>query len=154
MTLNDLLLQKLNDWRPDSARTPLVLADGKTSLSLTADQNERLACRIWELTLTRQDAPGDLKDWAERTCKRVTGLLEPLRLVEVDAEHQVAQVRSEGPSKRGASLCYYELLLKGSKEIVVRRFDAATDASRKREQAGFVLTHEALAKLVADLLAA
>jgi len=154
MKLNEILLEKLNDWRPDNARTPLSLAtpDGSASLSLIADQNERLACRVWELTLTRQDAPTDLKAWAARTCECVTGLLEPLQIVEVDAERQIAQVRSDDPSKRGENVAYYEMLLKGTKEIVVRRFEADAKGGRKREQVGFALTHEALAKLVADLL--
>ena len=156
MTLDETLLQSLAEWHPDGARTPLALtgADGKARLTLTADQNDQLACRVWELSLTRQDAPADLKAWAERLSDRVTGLLEPLRLVEVDAEHKIAQLRSEGPSHRGDALCYYELLLTGTGGTTVRRYRAPRDGSKRREQVAFALTHESLGKLVADLLAA
>lgn len=156
MTLNEILLEKLNEWRPDNVRTPLALTtpDCTRSLSLIADQNERLACQVWELTLTRQDAPVDLKAWAARTCDQVTGLLEPLQVIEVDAERKIAQIRSDSPARRGEKVAYYEILLTGTKETVVRRYEAAEKGGRKREQIGFALTHEALAKLVADLILA
>jgi hypothetical protein len=156
MTLDEMLLQSLADWHPDGTGTPLALIspDGKVRLSLTADQNDQLACRVWDLSLYRQDAPADLRGWAERLCGRVTGLLEPLRLVEVDAEHNVAQLRSEGPSRRGDGLFYYELMLNGNGGTSLTRYRAPRDGSKRRELVPFAVTHEALAKLTADLLSA
>ena len=69
---------------------------------------------MWELTLTRPEGAlsTDLKTRAERTAARVTGLLEPLRLIEVDAGRDAALLRSTAPQKRGDDLYYYEVELK------------------------------------------
>ncbi len=151
MTLENLLLQKLTDWRPDSARSTLAVdARGQPSLLLVGDRNDGLACRLWEVALNTH-APAEVKAWAERVCSRVTGLLEPLRLVEVDGEQKTAQLRSEGPAERDGELFYYEVLLHGDGRAFLRRYRAVRDGSKRREQVGFVLTHEVLAKLAGDL---
>src|ERR1700722_18921194 len=81
MTLENNLLEKLNDWRPDSARSTLTVAGGAGQhVVLTADRNDDLATRVWDLTLNRGAVP-DLKGWAEKFCDRTTGLLEPLKLI-------------------------------------------------------------------------
>ena len=68
----------------------------------------------------------DLETRAEQVCQRVTGLLEPLRLVEVDAPRQSALLRSEQPGQRGDERFYYEVLLDGDGGATVRRYpDAA-----------------------------
>jgi hypothetical protein len=83
----------------------------------------------------------------------VTGLLEPLRLLEVDAGHGVALLRSGTPSQWGDGLFYYEVLLQNDGTTTVRRYQAPTQDEPRRQQTEFSLTHEALAKLVRDLAA-
>jgi hypothetical protein len=72
--------------------------------------------------------------------------------VEVDGERQQAQLRSEEPLQRADKRFYYEVVLGASGSAVLRRFQAATNHTR-REQVTFALTHEALAKLVSDVTA-
>jgi hypothetical protein len=152
MTLENNLLEKLNDWRPDSARSTLTVAGGAGQIVvLTADRNDNLATRVWDLTLNRGAVP-DLKGWAAKFCDRTTGLLEPLKLIEVDADRGVAQLRSESPAKRGEATAFYEVLLHSKGEANVRRYHAAPEGGKRREQVGYVLTHEVLAKLVNDLI--
>jgi hypothetical protein len=153
MTLDELLLEKLNGWRPNDSRSGLTAdpGPGSPSVALIADQNDALACRVWELDLNRKAPVEDVSAWARRVADRATGLLEPLRLVEVDGGRNVAQLRSEEPAKRGESVQYYEVLLNGTGEAAVRRFQASREAGAKREQVGFVLTHEALARLTGVL---
>ena len=154
--LNDRLLQNLAEWRFDNARQtlPVVHPESGWSVAVTADCADRIGCRVWELTLTRPaaaPAPAELKAWAERLSGRATGLLEALRLIEVDAERATAMLRSAAPQKRGDELSYYEVLLHSS-GAAVRRYQASIHGGT-REQIAFSLTHEALAKLAADLTA-
>lgn len=157
MTLDDMLLPKLAEWRPAAGRTKLTVSDERAgwAITLTADRCDELGCLLWELNLrrSREAPPGaTLQGWAEGAASSVTGLLEPLRVLEVDAARGEALLRSDEPTWRKEKLAYYEILLKGTQEAAVRRYQA-DEAGGKREQVAFALTHEALAKLAADLTA-
>ncbi len=161
MTLDETVLQKLSEWRPGTDRSTLNLPDAGSgwSASLTADRCDELGCLVWDLTLRRTAGPlatdaTALRAWADRVVARATGLLEPLAVVEVDAERLVAQLRSNEPTQRGGKSAYYEVLLRGAGEATVRRYQTVQTANAKREQVAFALTHEALAKLAGDVTAA
>src|SRR5262249_15622766 len=114
-TLDDLLLQRLAEWRPDTTPAVLQVADPAAgwAAALEAEAVDGVGCRLRELALTRS-APwaGDgLKDRAAKVAATVTGLLEPLALVEVDAPRGVAQLRSAAPRRKGDTLSYHELTL-------------------------------------------
>jgi hypothetical protein len=155
MTLNDTLLQKLAEWRFDNGRQTLTVVQPETgwSAEVVADCSDRVGCQLWELKLTRSEAApaADLKTRAERLVSRATGLMEPLRLIEVDAQGDTALLRSTAPQKRGDDLFYYEVLLR-SAGTGLRRYQSSTK-SGARQQVAFSLTHEALAKLGAELTA-
>jgi hypothetical protein len=154
MTLNDTLLQKLADWHPAPGRQTLAVADEAAgwSVVLAAEQNDRLGCLVWELTLRLDRPPAPLADWAATVADRVTGLLEPLRVVEVDPERGAAQLRSDEPSRRADRPVYYELLLERPAQATLRRYQGGGPAGERREQVAFALTHEVVAKVVADLV--
>jgi hypothetical protein len=154
MTLDDLLLAKLAEWRPDKGRQTLIASDAASGwrAALTADGCDTVGCRVWEMDLARDRAAADLRGWAERLAARATGLLEPLKLLELDAERGMAQLRSGTPSQRGGVVSYYEITLRGKGEASVRRFQATRDG-KPREQIAFALTHEVLAKLAGDVAA-
>jgi hypothetical protein len=157
MSLDALLLERLAKWRPDSGRQTLDVADaaGGWSASVTAECVDVVGCRLWELALRRPaGTPSvDLRSRAEQVCQRVTGLLEPLRLLEVDAGRNVALLRSEQPGQHGDGRFYYEVLLEADGGSSVRRFQAPRPGEPRRQQVAFTLTHEALGKLVRDLIA-
>ena len=156
MTLTESLLPKLSEWRPaGDGRHSLAVAipEAGWTANLTADRADSLSCLVWELTLARTgDAPDGfaLKTWAEGVAKRATGLLEPLRVLEVDAPRGEALLRSDSPAKKGERLAYYEVKLFGTDRAIVRRF-AGSRAESGREQVAFALTHEVLAKLAGDI---
>jgi hypothetical protein len=158
MTLPDIFLHKLAEWRPGDGRQTLSLPleGSRWGLTLTADRHDELSSLVWELDLKRAGEPvvaaEVLTSWAHRVAERVTGLMEPLKVVEVDAERSEGLLRSDEPSQRADHVLYYEVVLKNSTGATVRRF-RAPHASGKREQIAFALTHEAIAKLVADLTA-
>jgi hypothetical protein len=155
MTLTESLLPKLSEWRPagDGRHSLSVAApDAGWTARLTADKADSLSCLVWELVLSRTDAAEaiDLKEWAAAVARRATGLLEPLRLLEVDAGRGEALLRSDAPAKKGERLAYYEVKLHATGRADVRRF-LASRAESGREQVAFALTHEVLAKLAGDI---
>jgi hypothetical protein len=155
MTLNDTLLQKLAEWRFDNDRHTLNVVHPETgwNAEVIADCSDRIGCQLWELKLTRPEAApsAEVKTRAERLVSRATGLIEPLRLIEVDAGCETALLRSAAPQKRGDDLSYYEVLLQNS-GAGLRRYQSSTQGGT-RQQLAFPLPHEALAKLAADLTA-
>jgi hypothetical protein len=156
MTLDVALLEKLAKWRPDSARDVLDVQapEAGWAAAVNAECVDSVGCRLWELTIRRTGAalPIDLGARAAQVAGRVTGLLEPLRLLEVDTGRGTALLRSEQPGRRGDDLYYYELRLQADGGSNVRRFRASHESGR-REQIDFALTHEVVGKLVSDLTA-
>ncbi len=156
MTLAEKLLPKLSEWQPTGAGRhswSTDLADGGWNLHLAADRADSLSCLVWELTLSRTAVVPKgltLKAWADGIVARVGGLMEDLKVYEIDAHSNEALLRSDSPSSRGEKLAYYEVKLYGLDKAVVRRF-AASKATVGRDQVAFALTHEVLADLVEDI---
>jgi hypothetical protein len=152
MTLENTLLQKLAETPPVGERHELTVSQGDWTAHLTYDRRDELSGRLWEAALHRR-APGagDVETWAERIAGRVSGLLEPLKVVEVDAVKQEALLRSATPSAKGEHSFYYELRLRGRSHATFQRFQAAQLGGKKRVQVAYALTHETLGKLVTDL---
>jgi hypothetical protein len=156
MKLAEKLLPKLSDWQPAGVGRhswSTDIADAGWNLHLAADRADSLSCLVWELTLTRTaEAPSGLtlKAWAEGIVSRVGGLLEDLKIYEIDPVANEAVLRSDAPSTRGEKLAYYEVKLHGVGRAVVRRF-AAGKSKPGREQVAFALTHEVLVHLAEDV---
>jgi len=158
MTLDAMVLQKIAE-----RRTPVL---GKQSLSvhdaesgwgacLAWEKHDDLGIAIWELQLLQtgsESAKIDsyLEGWAEAVSS-VVGLLEPLQILEIDHYSHEALIRSRAPAERDGSIFYYEILLKSDREALIRRYRGAASHTR-REQLPFILTHEALGKLVRDII--
>jgi hypothetical protein len=154
MTPDTTLLQRLADWRPEGGPQALDVVDPGSgwAISLIAECVDQVGCRFRELELRPPGRlpAGDLAGRAGRVAARVTSLLEPLKVLEVDSAGDTALLRSDAPSPWGGGLCYYEVLLRGDGSASVRRY-WASDAGQPRRQQAFALTYEALAKLVRDL---
>ncbi len=160
MTLNETLQARLAEWRPGRGRQTLNVPDPGAgwAVSLTADRADELGCLVWEMSVRRsQPLPGGdavaLRAWGDRIAGRARGLLEMLKVIEVDAERDEAILRSDVPAAKGEDRFYYEVHLKGSGAADVYRYRGSLAATGKREQVAFALTHEALARLAADLAA-
>jgi len=160
MKIAETLLPKLSEWEsngPERQHWSGALPKTGWSLHLAADRVDTLGCLLWEATLTRADSTQPktnvaLKEQALKVADRATGLMESLHFVELDEPRGVALLRSEAPAKRGDRLSYYEVLMTGGLHIVVRRFQLDGDKGGKRVQVAFAMTHEAIAKLVDDLV--
>jgi hypothetical protein len=151
MTLENTLLERLSEWRPAKGRQELHVAADGWHATVTADRSDVLGSLLWELYLQRDgSAETDVQTWAVNAAARISGLMEPLKVIEVDSVGKQAQLRSESPLERGDKRFYYELLLSGLGVATLRRYQ--TDSGNgKRAQTTFALTHEALAKLAGDV---
>ncbi|MBV9123573.1 MAG: hypothetical protein JO112_09465 [Planctomycetes bacterium] len=158
MSLNEAVLRKAVEWKPvDRERQSFLASDEETgwAVQLTVDRNDAWGCLVWELALRRSNPPQEnvgaaLRAWAVEA-SLATGLLDPLKVLEVDLARNEALLRSAQPTRRGQGTFYYEILLKGAGEALVRRYQGYPAEGKPRQQVAFPLTHEALAKVVAEL---
>jgi len=97
--------------------------------------------------------PSAVARWAAEIQRRVGYLLEPLALLETDAETAEALIRSQPPQQNGTERRYYEMRLASTGTASLRRFSGVQGAS-PRERLDLQLTHEVLARLVDDVVEA
>jgi len=155
MTLPETLLPKLSEWRPSGVGRHSwaeSFPEAGWTVQIAADKTDSLSCLVWEMTLSRTaSVPGlTLSTWAAGIASRVTGLMEPLKVHEVDADRDEAVLRSVAPAKKGEALAYYEVHLQNLTTAVLRRYTASTTVSG-RDQVPFALTHETIAKIAGDI---
>jgi hypothetical protein len=160
MTLEETVHQRLASWQPQGeGRHTLSVLDENSGwrARMTTERQENLSCSLWELSLERSLGAtlrhDGLRSWSQNVAARVTGLVEPLSLVELDVERAEALLRSTQPTHRSDESFYYEILLKGDYSALVRRYRAAAPGDR-REQIPFPLTHETLSRLASDIVSA
>jgi len=155
--MTENLSQRLADGAELKANNgSLSFAAGDSTWAVTAhaDALEGVAGRFRELRLERTagHATRPLAERARCVADRVSGLLEPIVLVEVDDPRQIAQLRSNAPAVTGAVREYYDIAMTGETDVSFTRvrFDADT---QNREPVPFTLTYEVLGKLLQDLTA-
>ncbi len=153
MTLENTLRHQLSNPEPGGFH----VSHGDWNVTLTAEKNDSLSCALRDLTLER-NAPiqEELPAWAARVAERATGLIEPLKLIEVDQPLGKALLRSAAPTVKDGKSYYYELLLERTTRTVanLRRYAGGRNGGDRREAVAFVLTHDAIVKLVTDLVGA
>ena len=68
-----------------------------------------------------------LRGWGDRLAARLTYLMEPLVVLEVDAQAGEAELRSQAPTPRGDRRSFYEVRLRREGSLHLRRvaFDRA-----------------------------
>lgn len=93
-----------------------------------------------------------LRAWADRVANRVTYLMEPLVLLELDDEGGVAELRSQTPTARDGRRAFYEVRLNRQGTLRLRRL-AFDEEDRRRQETPFQLSREVLERLADDLVA-
>jgi hypothetical protein len=118
---------------------------------------DSLSCGFRELRISADElksSPFDaLQAWANALCKKVTYLLETIGPLESDTAAQTVLIRSTPPAKQFEQTTFYEMLVQAPGTLSLRRYTrAAHDANRS--SCDIQVTHEVLAKLVQDIVAA
>ena len=91
-----------------------------------------------------------LKALSTKIQQRLTYLLEPISLLEVDAESVSIQMRSSPPQVGDDGRSYYELLVRRGGEVTLRRYHKAAGQPRQIVPAN--VTREVLARLADDFV--
>ena len=91
-----------------------------------------------------------LETIAASLAKRLTYLLEPISLLETDAESVSIQMRSNPPQVGDDGRSYYELLVRRGGEVTLRRYHKA--AGQPRQVIAAHVTREVLARLADDFV--
>ena len=139
-----------------------IQASGSGSLNLTvppgslrADLSavDQVGCSFRELALDTDSLQGAdtrrLEQCASAIASRLTYLLEPLRVLEIDDQARIVQLRSVPPSRQGNLHSYYEVQVREGGSIVLRRFEAIRGRPRRHVDAH--VTREVFTRLVHDL---
>ena len=150
MTLEKTLRQQLGS-KPEAGG--FHVSHGDWYVTLVADKTDSLSCALKELTLDKAAPVAEtLPAWAARVADAATGLLEPLRLVEVDEPIGKALLRSDVPSMQDGKAFYYELVLERTTRSRATLHRYAGQNGEKREAIPFVLTHDTIVKLATDIV--
>jgi hypothetical protein len=125
----------------------------RLALNLTALDTVGVAFGSLEFATTaRPEWSSDaLRDWGSRLAGRVTYLMEPLKLLEVDAVGGEVDIRSQSPTTRDEHRSYYQVRLFKQGLVLERR--GVDEASRRPKTVACQLTREVLERLADDIVA-
>lgn len=159
MTIAETLQQKLGDWKPvgeDRHWLSIDLGHNDWVISIEADRVESLGTLFHQIDLhqtpSKQLTPDVLENASRSIANRVTGLLEDLKLIEIDQLKGIAIIRSDKPKNRDDHVEFYQLTLTKDNHIAIQRFKASRHSPAHREQIHFALTHEVVAKMIEDIV--
>jgi hypothetical protein len=134
----------------------VTVEDGpnRVTLQLTALDTVGVAFTALEFaTTSRPEWSSDaLKAWGDRLSSRVTYLLEPLKVLEIDSGGGEVQIRSQSPTPRAERRGYYEVRLFRQGSLRMERF-ALDEATRERRPTPCQFTREVLERLADDIAA-
>jgi hypothetical protein len=126
----------------------------RLALNLTAIDSVGVAFDSLDFATTGRPewSPDALRAWGERLAGRVTYLMEPLRVLEVDAAGGEVHIRSQNPTARDDQRSFYEVRLfkQGTLRMERSTFD---ESSRRRRRVPCHLTREVLERLADDIAA-
>jgi len=94
----------------------------------------------------------ELKSISQALTAKLTYLLEPIGLVEADADRCSVQLRSSPPQKGEDGTSYYELMVRRGGDITLSRYSKQT--GRLRHIVPAHVTREVLGRLADDFVAA
>lgn len=140
----------LNDLAPGSVAT-IETPHGR--FELTVRETGPVGAAFDQLAYAATTRPSwdtkALTQWAEALTNRVTYLMEPLRVLEIDTEERHVELRSPQPTQRQGGRFFYQAVLDHSGLLTLKRF-RFDEADRKREQVPLQLTRETLERLMED----
>jgi hypothetical protein len=157
MSLSQKIVAAL-DARSDAAALPCDVAveeaPHRLLMHVTVNGKVGLAFDALDFSATdRSDWSTDaLRAWGDRLVSRITYLMEPLVVLEVDPVGGEVELRSQAPTARSGHRSYYEIRLNRLGELRLGRV-AYDEATRQRRTVACQLTREVLERLTDDLVA-
>jgi hypothetical protein len=117
---------------------------------------DAIGCSFQTLGLSTQkladSSLDELKAISETLTGKLTYLLEPIGVVEADADRCSVQLRSNPPQKGEEATSYYELMVRRGGDITLSRYSKKSGQLRQIVPAH--VTHEVLGRLADDFLSA
>lgn len=157
MTLSRKIAAALDEnTRAYSPPCVVTVDDGpdRLTLEIAAIDSVGVALDALEYAATdrREWTPQALHDWGVRLAARLTYLMEPMTVLEIDGGAGEVLLRSRSPSRRDDSRNYYEIRLRRDGCCRVDRvsFD---EVERRRARTRCQLTREAVERLADDIAA-
>ncbi|REJ68104.1 MAG: hypothetical protein DWQ31_09425 [Planctomycetota bacterium] len=160
MTITEKIIEQL-----EGVGIQTDFCNGSHTLDATVDETHvvcelsalgSLGCAFEHLTVESSklaDATGErVQEIGAALSKQLTYLLEPIAVIEADAEEGMVQLRSEPPHRVEDSRSYYELLVRRGGELRLQRFCKTNGVARRAVPAS--VTREVFLRLVGDLVAA
>lgn len=130
----------------------LHVADDRRALDCELTAIDRLACAFEEFRVTIGPLAGapmaQLKEQSSRLAAKLSYLLEPIGLIEVDDDQCVVQLRSIPPQRGEDRTVYYELLATRGGVLSLRRYE--TCAGQPRQLVPAEVTREVFLRLADD----
>jgi hypothetical protein len=128
---------------------------GRLTLKIAALDSVGVALDSLEYaaTVPKEWTSQDLNAWGERLSGRLTYLMEPLKILEVDGGAGEVLLRSQEPSRRGDARNYYEIRLRRDGSCRVERV-AFDEVERRRTPSRCHFTREVVERLADDIAAA
>jgi hypothetical protein len=157
MTLSRKIADAVDSLPTGGPLPCLVEAEaGPTRLALNLTARGPIGLAFDRLDYVRGDrgdlSPEALRGWGDRLAARLTYLMEPLVVLEVDAQAGEAELRSQAPTPRGDRRSYYEVRLRREGSLNLRRV-AFDEQARRRQAVPCQMTLEVLERLADDLVA-
>lgn len=157
MTLNRKIAAALDEnTRAYTPPCSLTVDEGPDRVTLQIADLDSVGVALDALEYARTDrkdwSTQDLNAWGDRIARRVTYLMEPLHVLEVDGGRGEVQLRSQAPTNRGDARNYYEVRLGGQGVCRVERF-SYDPVERQRRRTACHLTREVVERLAEDLAA-
>jgi hypothetical protein len=155
MSLNDQINQELARIRAGGGGGVLTADAPSGRLECDLNSVDGIGCAVDQFSFHTGRLTGasleKLKKIGEDLSRRVTYLLEPIAIIELDAEGVTVQLRSSPPSQENGVTTYYELTI-NQNGLNLRRYQSQSGQPRQAIPAHF--THEALRRLAKDVTAA
>jgi hypothetical protein len=126
MNYSDTIEQELNRLGAAGGGTLSVAAPhGQLRSMLSSVDPLAVAFELFEFSSARlaQMDPAQLTSVADRLASKLTYLLEPLRVIEVDGDAGAVQMRSHPPHQQERLARYYEVLVQRSGSISLVRYE-------------------------------
>src|SRR5262249_51604514 len=126
----------------------------RVTLHLTALDTVGLAFSSLEFAISGRSewSSEALNAWGNRLAGRITYLMEPLKVLEVDSGRCEAQIRSQSPTPRETERGYYEMRLSRQGVLRMQRF-TYDGVTQKRRESPCQITREVLERLADDIAA-